>query len=76
MNANLHVPKFVNETDRLEGLMLRRIGNRVHNLRVILLPRGMVLQGQASSYHVKQLAQHAAMELSESPILANDIEVT
>jgi hypothetical protein len=33
------------------------------------------LQGRASTYHAKQLAQHATMELVQLPILANDIEV-
>jgi hypothetical protein len=59
----------------LECLMQRRLGNRIRALRVLLLPTGLILQGRASTYHAKQLAQHAAMELSALPILANDIEV-
>jgi hypothetical protein len=33
------------------------------------------LQGLASTYYAKQLAQHAAMDLADLPILANEIEV-
>lgn len=63
------------DDERLETLMLRRLGHRIRNLRVIHLPDGLVLQGRAATYHAKQLAQHAAMELSDRPILANEIEV-
>jgi len=63
------------EQERLEGLMQRRLGSRVRNLRVHLQPTGLVLQGRAATYYAKQLAQHAAMELASAPILANEIEV-
>ncbi len=59
----------------LESLMHRRLGNRIRGLRVLIRPEGIVLHGRAATYHVKQLAQHAAMDLTEQPILANDIEV-
>jgi hypothetical protein len=55
--------------------VLRRIGNRVRDLRVLVRRDGIVLQGRAPTYHAKQLAQHAAMELLSLPIVANDIEV-
>lgn len=61
--------------ERLESLMQRRLGNRVRGLRIQLQPHGLILQGRTSTYHAKQLAQHAAMELANVPILANDIEV-
>ena len=61
--------------EHLESLMQRRLGNRVRNLRVLVRATGLTLQGWAATYHAKQLAQHAAMELSDLPILANDIEV-
>ena len=69
------LPHTVSEEERLECLMQRRLGNRVRNLRVHVLPGGLVLQGRAATYHAKQLAQHAAMELGTAPIVANDIEV-
>jgi hypothetical protein len=61
--------------ERLEALVLRRIGNRVRDLRVLIRRDGVVLQGRTPTYHAKQLAQHAAMELLSLPIAANDIEV-
>jgi hypothetical protein len=63
------------QEERLETLMQRRLGNRIRDLRVIIRPEGVILQGRSSTYHAKQLAQHAAMELGNLPILANAIEV-
>lgn len=61
--------------ESLEALMQRRLGGRVRDLRVSVRDKGLILQGRASTYHAKQLAQHAASELAGLPILANDIEV-
>ena len=61
--------------EHLEALINRRLGNRVRDLRVVKREGGLVLSGRASTYHAKQLAQHAAMEVSDLPILANEIEV-
>jgi hypothetical protein len=74
MNVNfLSLPRTKEE--RLESQLQCRLGNRVRDLRVQLYPTGLVLQGRAATYHAKQLAQHAAMELSALPVIANDIEV-
>ena len=59
----------------LETLVQRRLGTRIRALRVIVRQDGMVLQGIASTYHAKQLAQHAAMDLGDLPLAANEIEV-
>ncbi len=74
-SAEVAAPPRRGEEERLECLMQRRLGNRIRNLRVQLLSGGLVLQGRADTYHAKQLAQHAAMELGSAPIVANDIEV-
>ena len=66
---------ILTEEERLETMLLRRLGNRVRDFRVILLPAGLILQGHTATYHAKQLAQHAAMELANLPIVANEIEV-
>ena len=63
------------EEDRLEIALQRRLGNRVRDLRVLWLPAGIILQGRTATYHAKQLATHAAMELCDLPILANEIDV-
>jgi hypothetical protein len=73
--ADVLLSSELTEQERLESLMTRRLGNRIRNLRVKLLPTGVILQGRAATYYAKQLAQHAAMELGQAPILANDIEV-
>lgn len=59
--------------EQLEALVQRRSHGRVRNFRLFF--QGLVLQGQSSTHYAKQLAQHAAMEVSGLPILANDIEV-
>ena len=59
--------------DSLEALIQHRLLGRVRDLRV--RENALILQGHAATYHAKQLAQHAAMELAGLPILANDIEV-
>jgi hypothetical protein len=61
--------------EHLESHIERRLGNRVRDLRVVVRPTGLILQGRVATYHAKQLAQHAAMELATLPILSNEIEV-
>ena len=61
--------------EHLEAKVQRRLGSRVRDLRVIVHDNGVILKGQTSTYHAKQLAQHAAMELGDLRVLANDIEV-
>ncbi|MBM3994548.1 MAG: hypothetical protein FJ303_10415 [Planctomycetes bacterium] len=75
MSTNVLASGILSEEDRLEGMLQRLLGNRVRDLRVIRLPDGLILQGWSATYHAKQLAQHAAMELTDLPILANEIEV-
>jgi hypothetical protein len=69
------VPPLRIEDDYLRTEIVRRLGNRVRDLRVLRQGGGLVIQGRTSTYYAKQLAQHAAMELDTEPILANDIEV-
>lgn len=61
--------------ERLQSHVQRRLGSRIRDLRVIVRQDGLILQGRTTTYHAKQLAQHAAMELAALPILANNIEV-
>lgn len=65
------------QADQLEALIQQHLLSRVrvHQLRVIVQEQGLVLQGCVPTYYSKQLAQHAAMEVSGLPILANEIEV-
>jgi hypothetical protein len=75
MDFHLIAEPHVSAEEHLESLLQRRLGNRVRDLCVSVRPEGVILRGRAATYHAKQLAQHAAMELTELPILANDIEV-
>jgi osmotically-inducible protein OsmY len=75
MNIDLPTLNPASETDRLEDLLSRRLGSRIRDLRVVLQQAGMVLRGWTETYYAKQVAQHAVMELSGVPILANEIEV-
>lgn len=65
------------QANQLEALIQQHLLGRVRvrQLRVIVQEQGLVLQGSVSTYYAKQLAQHAAMEVSGLPILANEIEV-
>jgi hypothetical protein len=59
----------------VEAQIQRRLGGRVRDLRVVLRDNAVVLKGRSATYHAKQLAQHAAMEITGLRIAANDIEV-
>jgi hypothetical protein len=61
--------------EQIESQINRRLGGLIDDLRVIVQGEGLVLQGRARSYHAKQLALQAAMEITERPILANEIRV-
>src|SRR5262249_5000868 len=63
------------QNEYLELQVQRRLGSRVRDLRIVQRSGGVVLLGRASTYHAKQLAQHAAMEILRVPIVANEIEV-
>ena len=63
------------EIDGLEGIVRRRLNGRVRDFRLLLQDNGLILQGYAFTYYAKQLAQHAIMQATRLPILANDIEV-
>jgi len=61
--------------EQLQALLQRRLNGRVRDLRLLVRDQSLILQGWTSTYHVKQLAQHAAIEISGLTILANEIEV-
>lgn len=65
------------QAEELESLVQRQLLGRVRvrRFRVLVQEQGLVLKGCASTYYAKQLAQHAAMEVSGLLILANEIKV-
>lgn len=75
MNTRNTLSPTVTEAERLEGLLTRRLGSRIRGLRLVFAQAGLILRGRSETYHAKQIAQHAAMEITATPILANEIEV-
>ncbi len=75
MNTRTLLTPTAPDAERLEGLLTRRLGNRVRGLRLVFNQAGVILRGRSETYYAKQVAQHAAMELTAAPILANEIEV-
>jgi hypothetical protein len=63
------------EIGQLETHVQSRLNGRVRHLRLAARGCGLILTGRARTYYAKQLAQHAVMEATSLPILANEIEV-
>ena len=59
----------------LEHHVALRTARRIRNLSIEVGPGRVVLRGQASSYYVKQLAQHGVFELLPQVRLENSIVV-
>jgi hypothetical protein len=60
----------------LEARLQGRLGGQVRDFRLVVAAKGLILKGRAHTYYAKQLAQHAVMEATRLPILANEIEVS
>jgi hypothetical protein len=52
-----------------------KVRGRIREFYVLLLDGGLVLRGWTTSYYVKQLALQSVMEMTDLPIVANDIRV-
>jgi hypothetical protein len=59
----------------LESHVQARTGRRVRDLAIELWPEGVVLRGRATTYHVKQLAQHGVRDVLPHVRLENAIVV-
>jgi hypothetical protein len=53
----------------------RQLRGRLWQFNVTGEEQGLVLSGEAPSFYVKQLAQHAVRRLTKLPIARNDIQV-
>jgi hypothetical protein len=60
---------------QLERTVQARTGRRVRQLAIEIGPGRIVLKGRASTYHVKQLAQHGVRDLLPHIHLENSIAV-
>jgi osmotically-inducible protein OsmY len=61
--------------EQLESRLSNCAGRQIRNLRVVVHSGGLVLRGRSATYYAKQIVQHAAMEFTGLPVLANEIEV-
>ncbi len=59
----------------LEQHIQERVGARIRNLRVFRRAGRLVVEGFSRSFHAKQLATHAVMELGPGDELQNEIIV-
>jgi hypothetical protein len=60
----------------IEGYIERRASGRIRDLHVVCSEDKIILQGRSRTYHAKQLAQEAALDLTDGhPLLANQIVV-
>jgi hypothetical protein len=74
-DIELNTADLPSAEERLESVLSHRLGSRIRDLRVVFRAEGLILRGRTTTYHAKQLAQHAAMTAVDIPILANEIEV-
>jgi hypothetical protein len=61
---------------RIEGDIERRACGRIRDLHVVCSDDSILLQGRTRTYHAKQLAQQAVLEMTDGyPLLTNQIVV-
>jgi hypothetical protein len=68
--------EFPQLRQELESRVRARTGGRLRKLDIELSPDGVVLNGETTTYHVKQLAQHGIRDLLPTVQLRNNIVVT
>jgi hypothetical protein len=71
-------PRFRRDTrliEVLEAHLVRRLNQRVQDLRVLSTEDGLILRGRVRTYYEKQLAQHVLMEVAGDRTIRNEIEV-
>jgi hypothetical protein len=73
--ATLILPPSLPEMEQLETHVQSRLNGRVQHFRLVVRGCGLILTGHARTYYAKQLAQHAVMEATALPIVANEIDV-
>jgi hypothetical protein len=69
------LPNFPQLKKKLENHVLARTGRQVRNLNIQLQPERVILQGQAATFYIKQLAQHGVRDVLPNVRLENAIEV-
>ena len=63
--------------ERIEGYIERRASGRIRDLHVVYSDEKIILQGRSRTYHAKQIAHQAVLDLTDGhPLLANQIVVS
>ena len=76
MNEQAQTDTEMRETlARIEHHVRCRLTGLLRDFQLFFRDKGLVLRGHVHTYYAKQLAQHAVMEASRLPILANEMEV-
>jgi len=67
---------FVDLAERLQGYIERKACGRIRDLQVVCSADQIILHGRSRTYHAKQLAQEAVLDLTDGHLaLANHIVV-
>jgi hypothetical protein len=64
-----------NGVAELEEHVRNRLKSRLRDFQIFFEDGGLILRGRTRTFHAKQLAQHAVMELCDLPIHGNEIDV-
>ena len=73
--APLLEPSLFDPWRLIEQRIRHEFARRIHNFHIKVLDDGLVLEGRTRTYYGKQEVQHAVMEATDFPILANNILV-
>jgi hypothetical protein len=62
--------------EQIEGHIERKASGRIRDLHVVCSGESIILQGRSRTYHAKQLAQQAVLDLTDGcALLTNQIVV-
>ncbi|MBX9584509.1 MAG: hypothetical protein K2X87_29765 [Gemmataceae bacterium] len=68
-------PPGDDEAERLRQLVLTRFGSRIRDFRVLARGAGLVLQGRAGTFYLKQMVQETVARATALRVVANEIAV-
>lgn len=66
---------MTDELDEIQQVIRTNRALQIGNFRIRPFDDGLVLEGHTTTYHCKQLIQHSVMDLTNAPILANNVTV-
>ena len=72
---DVQTPTGDEEAERLRQLISALFGSRVREFLVLVRGGGLVLQGKAGSFYLKQMVQETALKATAFRVVANEIAV-